>query len=50
MERPSPRVEVINLYFDRTAPKFITAIAMETGLVEPYQIRKIARSMIPFSA
>ncbi|MFY9397457.1 MAG: NUDIX domain-containing protein [Desulfomonilia bacterium] len=47
---PPPRVEVINLYFDRTAPKFITAIAMETGLVEPYQIRKIARSMIPFSA
>lgn len=47
---PPPRVEVLNLFFDRTAPKFITAIVMETGLVEPYQIRKIARSMTPFSA
>lgn len=49
-EDPPSGVEVQNLYFDRTPPKFITGIVLETGVVEPYQIRKIARSMVPFSA
>lgn len=47
---PPPGIEVFNLFFDRTAPKFITGIVLETGVVEPYQIRKIAGSMVPFSA
>jgi len=47
---PPAGVDVSNLFFDRTAPKFITGIVLETGIVEPYQIRKIAGSMAPFSA
>jgi translation initiation factor 2B subunit (eIF-2B alpha/beta/delta family) len=47
---PPSGVEVLNLFFDRTPPKFITGIVLETGIVEPYQIRKIARSLVPFSA
>ncbi|HHO75853.1 MAG TPA: NUDIX domain-containing protein [Deltaproteobacteria bacterium] len=40
---------VRNVYFDRTAPRYITGIILEKDIVEPYQIRKIARSLGAFS-
>jgi len=35
-----------NVYFDRTLPRYITGIILENDIVEPYQIRKIAHSML----
>jgi len=40
---------VRNVYFDRTAPRYISGIILEKGIVEPYQIKKIARTLGQFS-
>jgi len=42
-------VLVRNIYFDRTAPRYISGIILEKDIVEPYQIKKIARSLGAFS-
>ena len=40
---------VRNVYFDRTAPRYISGIVLEKDIVEPYQIKKIARTLGAFS-
>lgn len=40
---------VRNVYFDRTAPRYISGIILEKDIVEPYQIKKIASSLGAFS-
>jgi hypothetical protein len=47
---PPSGVEVQNLYFDRTPRSSLPGSCWRRASVEPYQIRKIARSMVPFSA
>ena len=38
-------IDVRNVYFDRTLPRYITGIILENDIVEPYQIRMTAHSM-----
>jgi translation initiation factor 2B subunit (eIF-2B alpha/beta/delta family)/8-oxo-dGTP pyrophosphatase MutT (NUDIX family) len=42
-------ISVSNVYFDRTLPRYISGIILEHEIVEPYQIKKIARSIQAFS-
>ena len=38
-------IDVRNVYFDRTLPRYLTGIILENDIVEPYQIRMTAHSM-----
>jgi len=47
---PPAGLRLRNLYFDRTPARLITAIVMEDGLAEPYQIRRLAEELLPMGA
>lgn len=43
---PPAGLKLRNLYFDRTPARLIAAIVLEDGLVEPYQIRRLAEEIL----